>query len=71
MNLTYCPEGGEHEWELWTDDFHAQMVIDCDRCHTELQRTEYVNSHTIEPLPVTVEGEVGRGHLRVKPRREV
>lgn len=70
MNLTYCPEGGEHEWELWYHEDEAVLIIDCDRCHQEAHRGAMATTQLrIVPLPVELirEGSM----LFVKPRREV
>lgn len=66
INLTYCPEGGEHDWTIWTN---LDLVIDCDKCHHEAYRSSFPSARLgIAPLPVELfeEGSM----LFVKPRRE-
>lgn len=70
-SLIYCPEGGEHEWTLWTDESDGDLVIDCDRCHSEAYRTSF-RSHTVafNPLPVKLSQEYDQPMI-VETRREV
>lgn len=67
INLTYCPEGGEHEWQMWNN---GDLIIDCDRCHHEVHREPMTTTRLgIAPLPVELFTEGAM--LFTKPRREI
>ena len=55
MNLTNCPEGGEHKWELWTSEEQDQIRIDCDRCSFTVFESPLRGLNLdISPLPIEV-----------------
>jgi len=55
VNLIYCPEGGEHEWWLWTAEETGQLRIDCDRCLHTLHEAPLKDLNLdISPLPINV-----------------
>lgn len=69
-NLTYCPSGGEHEWEMWYDDADSYLVVDCDNCtRTATKIPLFEDEVQIEPIPVKLDRV--QGSLRITPRREV
>lgn len=72
INLTYCPEGGEHEWVLWNDQDEAALIIDCDRCHTQAYRGDFPTASLhISPLPVKLDNKYLSTGIEADPRREV
>lgn len=71
INLTYCPEGGEHEWSLWSGTFTATLNIDCNRCHQDAFSGDLpVGGLVLSPLPVQLNQEFD-GIISASPRREV
>lgn len=75
INLTYCPEGGEHEWSLWSGTFTATLNIDCNRCHQVAFSGDFsgdfsVGGLVLNPLPVQLNQEFD-GFISASPRREV
>lgn len=72
INLTYCPEGGEHKWGVWYDKENTELVIDCDRCHAEAFRENfYTEDLDIKPIPVRLEKSPNSKTLNVHERHEV
>lgn len=70
-SLIYCPEGGEHEWTLWTDESDGDLVIDCDSCHQEAYRDGFPSTTlSLQGIPVRVE-RMPDDTLNIYARREV
>lgn len=69
-NLTYCPEGGEHEWLMWSDT--GKLVVDCNCCaQVALRETLWFTADLdILGIPVQLE-RMSDGLLKIRPRREV
>lgn len=57
-DLTWCSEGGEHAWVLWTMLEDDRIVVDCDNCQEEIYRGPTLSTNStgliIGALPVTV-----------------
>ena len=69
INLTYCPEGGEHAWEMWHDD-NDRLIVDCDNCtQTIYEQTVQISHLDMNIIPVSAERV--NGILIITPRRDV
>lgn len=74
INLTWCPEGGEHEWVLWYDENEAHLIIDCVRCEAEVHSGSFpsaIATLRISPIPVRLDQQYLSTLIEVDPRREV
>lgn len=70
MNLTYCPEGEEHEWRMWSDG--GNLIIDCDRCADVALKKSHTGSTDLDGLDIPVSlDRTANGLLKVRSRREV
>lgn len=70
INLTYCPEGGEHAWEMWHDDDNDKLIVDCDNCtQTIYEQTVQISHLDMNIIPVSAERV--NGILIITPRRDV
>lgn len=66
-DLTWCSEGGEHAWVLWTKLETERIIVDCDTCSLVVYEGSVpINDLIIGPLPVTVERKWSE--VQINPR---